>query len=107
MSILLLYLRVLTHDYIRKVTWVTIGIVGTYNAWAMGMYLSMCVPLEKVWEPLMDGYCHPWSVWWALTYLHIITDFMIFVIPIPVVVTMTIPKRQKAGLLIVFTMGLL
>jgi len=106
-SILLLYLRVLTHDYIRKVTWVTMGIVAIYNAWGLAMYLSMCIPLAKMWDPSIQGGCHPISVWWALTYLHIITDFIIFVIPIPVVATMRISGRQKAGLLIVFTVGLL
>ncbi|KXX73599.1 Phosphoglucosamine mutase [Madurella mycetomatis] len=105
-SILLLYLRVLTHEYIRKVTWVVITIVAVYNVWGLGMYLTMCIPIEKMWDTSISGYCHPWSVWWALTYLHIITDFMIFVIPIPVVSTMTIPKRQKAGILIVFSVGL-
>ncbi|KAK3291203.1 uncharacterized protein B0H64DRAFT_330769 [Chaetomium fimeti] len=105
-SILLLYFRVLTHDYIRKVTWGTMGIVVVYNIWGFGMYLTMCIPLQKMWHSDLDGYCHPYEVWWALTYLHIITDFMIFLIPIPVVVTMTIPLRQKAGLLVVFTLGL-
>ena len=85
-----------------------IGIVGTYNVWALGMYLTMCVPIAKMWDvSIQDGYCHPLTVWWALTYLHISSDFLIFIIPIPVVVTMTIPMRQKVGLLIVFTMGLL
>ncbi len=108
LSILLLYLRVLTHDYTQKITWVVIGIVGIYNAWALGMYLTMCVPLARMWDPDNNpGHCHPWSVWWALTYLHIATDFMIFLIPIPVVLTMMIPLRQKTGLLIVFSMGLL
>ncbi len=107
LSILLLYLRVLTLDYVRKVTWVAIGIVGTYNIWAMGMYFTMCIPIARMWDASIPGYCHPWSVWWALTYLHISTDFLIFIIPIPVVVTMTIPMRQKVGLLAVFTLGLL
>ncbi|AEO55679.1 hypothetical protein MYCTH_2299753 [Thermothelomyces thermophilus ATCC 42464] len=105
-SILLLYLRVLTHDYIRKTTWAAMAIVAIYNAWAIGMYLTMCVPIAKVWNAKLEGYCHPTSVWWALTYLHIITDFLIFIIPIPVVVTMTVPLRRKIGLLIVFTFGL-
>ncbi|KAK4147317.1 uncharacterized protein C8A04DRAFT_34047 [Dichotomopilus funicola] len=104
-SILLLYLRVLTHDYIRKVTWGALGIVVIYNTWAIAMYLTMCVPIQKKWLPEIDGYCHPVTVWWALTYIHIITDFMIFGIPIPVVVGMTIPLRQKLGLLAVFTLG--
>lgn len=97
----------MTHEYIRKVTWGVITIVAVYNVWGLGMYLTMCIPIEKMWDPSITGYCHPWSVWWALTYLHIITDFMIFVIPIPVVSTMTIPKRQKAGILLVFSVGLL
>ena len=106
-SILLLYLRVLTHGYIRKVTWVAMGIVVIYSAWGLGMYLSMCIPLHKMWDPSVSGSCHPLSVWWALTYLHIITDFVIFAIPIPVVVTLMVPVRQKAGLLVVFTLGFL
>ncbi|KAK4245699.1 hypothetical protein C7999DRAFT_16104 [Corynascus novoguineensis] len=106
LSILLLYLRVLTHEYIRKTTWVVIAIVGIYNAWSVGMYLTMCIPLAKVWIGELEGRCHPDTVWWALTYLHIITDFLIFIIPIPVVMTMTVPLRQKIGLLVVFTFGL-
>lgn len=106
-SILLLYLRVLTHDYIRKVSWGALGFVVLYNVWGFAMYLTICIPLEKMWNADLQGYCHPFEVWWALTYLHIITDFMIFLIPIPVVVTMRIPVRQKAGLLAVFTLGLL
>jgi len=103
----MLYLRVLTHDYIRKVTWASIGIVGIYNAWGICMYFTMCIPLAKMWDPSLPGSCHPLSVWFALTYLHIATDFLLLFIPIPVVVTMTIPLRQKVGLMVVFTTGLL
>ena len=106
-SILFLYLRVLTHEYIRKVTYVVLGIVTVYNVWALCMYVTMCIPLAKTWDPSIPGYCHPWKVWWALTYLHIITDFLIFFIPVPVVVTMMIPIHQKVGLLVVFATGFL
>jgi hypothetical protein len=75
------------------------------------MYLTMCVPLWRMWDKRgsdgSDYYCHPHTVWWALTYLHIITDFMLFLIPVPVLWSMTLPCRQKAGLLFVFTVGLL
>ncbi|KAK5659750.1 hypothetical protein OQA88_961 [Cercophora sp. LCS_1] len=106
LSILVLYLRVLTHEWVRKLTWVVIAIVAIYNAWAIAMYLTMCIPIQRMWDPTVPGKCHPWSVWWALTYLHIITDFMIFLVPLPVLVPMTIPMRQKAGLLAVFMVGL-
>ncbi|KAK3935172.1 Phosphoglucosamine mutase [Diplogelasinospora grovesii] len=105
-SILFLYLRVLTYDYVRKATYVALAIVITYNFWAFCMYLTMCIPIAKMWDRSLDGYCHPVSVWWALTYLHIITDFVIFLIPMPVILTMTIPTRQKVGLSLVFATGL-
>jgi hypothetical protein len=106
-SILLLYIRAAAHDYTRRATYVALAIVTIYNMWGLGMYATMCIPLAKTWDPSIPGTCHPWSVWWALTYLHIATDFLIFFIPIPVVTTMTIPNYQKAGLLIVFATGFL
>jgi len=108
-SILLLYLRVLkTYDYTRKAIHVTLGIVIIYNTWALAMYFSMCIPIAKMWDAsITDGYCHPRDVWWALTYIHIITDFMIFVLPIPVILSMTLPVSRKLGLLAVFCVGFL
>ncbi|KAK0719234.1 hypothetical protein B0H67DRAFT_149203 [Lasiosphaeris hirsuta] len=104
-SILIMFLRVLTHEYIRKATYATLGLVVVYNVWAFGMYFTMCIPIQRMWDRSIPGYCHPLDVWWALTYLHIVTDFMIFCLPIPVVATMTIPMRQKASLLLVFCVG--
>jgi hypothetical protein len=106
-SILLLYLRVLTYDYIRKATYVTLAIVIVYNLWGIVMCITICIPIARMWDPSIPGYCHPFAVWWALVYLHIITDFIIFLLPIPVVITMSIPTRQKAGLLVIFTLGFL
>ncbi|KAK3374662.1 hypothetical protein B0H63DRAFT_255129 [Podospora didyma] len=106
-SILLLYLRVFVtvHHYIRKAVWVTLAIVVLYSAWTFAMHMTMCIPLSKTWDTSLPGRCQGAKVWWAVTYLHISTDFLIFVLPIPVVISMTIPLRQKAGLLVVFAMG--
>ncbi|KAK4168120.1 hypothetical protein QBC43DRAFT_366631 [Cladorrhinum sp. PSN259] len=105
-SILLLYLRVLkTYDYLRKAMWATLGFVILYSVVTLTMYFTICVPLERFWDRSIEGYCHPDPVWWTLTYTHIVTDFIIFLLPIPVVVTMSIPFAQKAGLLFVFCVG--
>ncbi len=107
-SILLLYLRVLkTYDYTRKAIRITLGIVIIYNVWAMGMFVTMCIPIAKMWNTALPGYCHPRDVWWALTYIHIITDFMIVVLPIPVILPMSIAPLRKVGLLVVFCIGFL
>ena len=106
-SILLLYLRVLTHDYIQKATYVTLAIVVAYNVWAFVMYFVMCTPLAKAWDWTVEGSCREAGFWWAITSLHIITDFMTFLLPIPVIATMSIRRRQKFGLILVFAMGFL
>ncbi|KAK3391182.1 hypothetical protein B0H63DRAFT_520376 [Podospora didyma] len=60
-SILLLYLRVLTYDYVRKATYVTLGIVVLYNIWALGMQLTISVyyMTDLTWELTSIG---SWSV---------------------------------------------
>ncbi|KAK3395257.1 hypothetical protein B0H63DRAFT_386009 [Podospora didyma] len=105
-SILLLYLRVLvTYDYTRKLIWATLVIVAVYNAFTFVMHLNICTPLAKVWDRSVPGTCSDARIWWGITYMHIITDFIIFALPVPVVVGMTIPIRQKVALLFVFAMG--
>lgn len=84
-----------------------LGIVILYSAWVFAMHMSMRIPLQRSWDRTVPGRCHGQKLWWGVTYLHIITDFMIFLLPIPVVASMTIPERQKAGLLVVFAMGFL
>jgi hypothetical protein len=107
-SILLLYLRLFkTYDYLRIAIWGVLGIVVVYNLWSICMYLTFCIPLQKYWHPNVEGYCHPVSVWWALTYLHIISDFMIFVLPIPAIAPMSIPRSQRASLLFLLCIGFL
>lgn len=59
----MLYIRVLkTYDYMRTAIRITLGIVVVYNVWAFGREMAMCIPLEKMWNPSMDGYCHPLDV---------------------------------------------
>jgi hypothetical protein len=105
-SILLLYLRLFkTFTYLRIAIWGVLGIVVVYNLWSICMYLTFCIPLQKYWHPQLEGYCHPVTVWWALTYLHIVSDFLIFVLPIPGIVPMSIPRTQRAGLLCLLCIG--
>lgn len=39
------------------------------------------------------------------TIIHIITDFMIFLLPIPVLARLSLHRKQKIGLLCVFSLG--
>jgi hypothetical protein len=84
-----------------------LAIVIIYNIW--GFYLSMtpCNPLQAYWDFSIHGDCRPVSYMWAEIGLHIGTDFLIFMIPIPVVLIMKVPLKQKMSLFFIFALGFL
>ncbi|KAF4779775.1 hypothetical protein HER10_EVM0006529 [Colletotrichum scovillei] len=109
-SILLLYIRILTYDSIRLLGKILLGVVVLSHAWIIASILTTCVPLHSAWDydPLNPPvYCHPISVFWGNACLHLATDFLIFLLPLPVIHTMRLPRRQKTGLYIVFCLAFL
>jgi hypothetical protein len=69
---------------------------------------TACFPLINV-IPSMADRCLPhYPVWYATGSLSIITDFLIILLPLPSIWKLRIPnKRQKAVLLIIFSLGFL
>ncbi|KAB5539346.1 hypothetical protein GE09DRAFT_315504 [Coniochaeta sp. 2T2.1] len=104
-SILILYLRLLTWHNARYAVWVLMGIVLIYNIWGFITEMTICIPLSKLWEDTTYGSCHPISFTWAGIGLHIATDFLIFFLPIPVFVNVKMTRRKKMTVLAVFTVG--
>ncbi len=107
-SILLLYVRVL-HAYplARRAAYAMLAIVVVYNVWGLYETATLCAPLAAYWDPDVKGDCKPIAYMWAAIGLHVATDFLIFSIPIPVVLRMRMPWRQKAELAMVFALGFL
>lgn len=108
-SILCLYIRVLTYDYIRLAAKILLGIVLFSHAWIFAAILTTCVPLNAFWDHLARDqgtyYCHPGSVFWSNFGLHVGTDFLIFLLPLPVIFRLRVVRRQKIGLCIVFLLA--
>ena len=69
----------------------------------------MCVPREKIWNPLMTtGHCFDDSAAYRATGIfNVLSDFAILILPIPSVWRLKIPLRKKIGLVSVFSAGLL
>jgi hypothetical protein len=85
-----------------------LAVVIIYNIWGFCSAMLICVPLQAYWDRSIQGDCKPVSYMWAAIGLHVATDFLIFIIPIPVVLTMMAPmKRQKPGLVLIFALGFL
>lgn len=67
-----------------------------------------CRPLEKAWNPLITGTCidQP-ATYKATAILGLLADVYIIILPIPTVVGLQLPWQQKAGLIIIFGVGIL
>ena len=107
-SILLLYLRVLTYNWVRRAAWVLFAVVVIYNTLYFISTVTLCVPLEALWNPAVKGNCHIGPVYmWVAIGFHIVTDFLIFALPVPVVILMTVALSQRIMLLLIFALGFL
>src|SRR5690606_12227373 len=85
-SILLLYIRIMkSYDYARRTAYALLAVVVIYNLLGFVSTMTLCRPLRAYWDFAVKGECHPLSFMWAVIGLHIGTDFLIFLIPIPVV----------------------
>lgn len=107
-SILLLYLRVLTYNWARRAAWVLFGIVVVYNIVYLISTVTLCIPLEALWDKAVKGKCHTGPVYmWVAISFHIVTDFLMFALPLPVVILMTLALSRRIMLLSIFALGFL
>lgn len=107
MSILFLYLRILTYHHARWAVYALMAVVIIYNLWGIISELTVCTPLEKLFQMEEYDACHPVSFTWASVALHIATDFLIFFLPIPVFFRLKMPAREKITVVILFSLGFL
>ncbi|KAK4161126.1 hypothetical protein QBC43DRAFT_324167 [Cladorrhinum sp. PSN259] len=107
-SLILLYIQVLTYNYARRAAYAMLAIVVLYNVAGFVSTMTLCIPIQAMWDPTVHGTCHidPRFMWLFIGF-HIGTDFLIFLLPIPVVLRMTVPLGQKLMLLFIFALGLL
>src|SRR5690554_87472 len=70
--------------------------------------LTNCIPLQAVWDPaITDAYCRGVEWFWVNTALHVVTDCMIWSVPIPRIWRMSLPRTQKMTLVGLFSLGFL
>ncbi|KAJ5182901.1 hypothetical protein N7492_000517 [Penicillium capsulatum] len=105
-SILLQYFRVFPTHRMRVICWVMITILGLYGTWAVISAFLNCVPVAKFWDDSIPGFClsKP-GLWFSNASMHITTDLVILLIPIPALIAVDIPNRQKIALIVMFALG--
>ncbi|EXM13237.1 hypothetical protein FOTG_18310 [Fusarium oxysporum f. sp. vasinfectum 25433] len=108
-SFLINYYRLLSASKLRPYC---IGAMVLIVLWGGGVCILvfvMCIPLAGVWDPNVDAQCvpHITIMWWFNGVFNSIGDLFILTLPIPALWRLQLPRRQKAYLLFVFSLGFL
>ncbi|KAJ5345139.1 Integral membrane protein, partial [Penicillium brevicompactum] len=105
-SILMQYFRVFPTHRMRVVCWIMISILGIYGTWAVLSAFLNCTPVAKFWDDSIQGHClSKTALWFSNASMHITTDLAILIIPIPALMAVDLPRRQKFALMIMFALG--
>ena len=105
-SILILYLRLSrnAHKLLRVASWVTLAVVNIAGLVLTFFNVFQCIPVSQVFAPV--GTCIPLiTLYLASVPVNVITDIAILVLPIPVLTSMQLPRKQKIILIATFGLG--
>lgn len=106
MAILFLYMRILDRGFVRLASNFVLGIVVVSNLWVLVSFFIQCIPLQAVWDPTVRGWCLPNpQAGMVNSILHVVTDFLIFVLPIRSVWGLKMRWSQKISVICLFGIG--
>ncbi|KAM7220160.1 hypothetical protein V8F06_004488 [Rhypophila decipiens] len=105
-SICFLYLTIFTFEWVRKACWGLLILNILCGLEALISTLTFCIPLDAFWDLTVKPiYCATDAVWWVNTGLAILTSILMFLVPIPAVLPLKLPRRQKIIVVGVFAIG--
>ncbi|KAF7718501.1 Uncharacterized protein PECH_003689 [Penicillium ucsense] len=108
LSILMLYKRLFPVKFMRTAVQVVSLIIILWAACGILAGCFLCIPTEKLWNPMIPGGCMDLAkFYYGLQIPNIVTDAIILVMPMHIVWSLPISKAQKTGLSIIFILGLL
>ncbi|ORY68845.1 uncharacterized protein BCR38DRAFT_424486 [Pseudomassariella vexata] len=107
LTLLLFYRRISPQTWFQWSITTMICIVVGYTIVIFFSLIFACNPIAKNWDiTITEGYCINRAALYIVTaVLGILTDVILLVLPIPMVLGLQMPNLQKAGLLLMFTIG--
>lgn len=108
LGILLMYYRIFRFPYFKLWAY----IVGTFVIlWVICitfLFIFICVPVQKLWYPYLEGRCiNQVGTWISNAVSTIVTDLIILCLPIPQVWSLQLRRSEKMALTLAFGLGFL
>lgn len=81
------------------------AVVIAYTFWTVFASVFACVPVRAFWTKEKATCLNQFAMWFTNAAINIATDFAIILLPIPVIRSLNLGKRQKIGLISIFAIG--
>lgn len=108
MSFLSQYYSVLCTNHMRRVYIAAMVIVGAWGTTVVLMSFMFCIPLQGFWDHRVPAKCFSQQIsFYAFGACNIVTDIIIFVLPLPAIFKLKLPRSQRYYLLGIFSIGFL
>ncbi|KAK4647821.1 uncharacterized protein QC761_104720 [Podospora bellae-mahoneyi] len=105
-TFLLQYWRILGTPQMRKVVMFAGIIVALWSISQLLVVIFTCTPIERFWLPETPGTCIPNLPFWYINAAgNIVTDVIVFVVPLPALSKLNLKKNQKVALIGIFCLG--
>ncbi|EUC45546.1 hypothetical protein COCMIDRAFT_95210 [Bipolaris oryzae ATCC 44560] len=108
MSILVSYFRIAPEKSVfRKLVWATFALVfAAFVVFLVALWVQ-CIPISSYWKLNADHRdCIPEGPPLVVqSVLNVVTDFMIYALPIPTLFSLSLPWSQRIGLIVLFSVG--
>lgn len=106
LTFLLQYHRILGTGQMRKVIMAAFVFVALWSISQLLVVIFTCTPIHKFWLPETPGTCIPNIPFWYYNAAgNIVTDVIVFVLPLPVLSRLNLRRGAKFGLIGVFCLG--
>ncbi|KAM5368492.1 hypothetical protein ACJZ2D_009469 [Fusarium nematophilum] len=105
LSFLFFYRRIFPEGRVRKAC---IGLIIFVGLWTVTQVLTValsCYPLTVIVPSMLDHCLDTMPIWYLSAIMSTITDFIILLVPLPSVVKLNLPIRQKIAILSMFCLG--
>ena len=106
-SALLFYARVFkTVRWFRVALWIVGAMVVSWFIAIECVAIFSCIPDRKLWEPTIPGHCiDTYTSFLGTAAPNVITDFLILLLPLPMLWRLNIGLKHRLGLIFVFMLG--
>jgi hypothetical protein len=107
LALLTVYIQLSPQKWFRIAAWFSIVVVALYTSVITLLMFFHCHPVRRAFDfKIQSGYCLDAGVLYMATAVsNIITDVMLFVLPIPTILKLKMSRSHKIACILIFGIG--